>query len=90
MEEEKGSVRRNKMAEEKGSVESVYMEKRVFDPPKEFVEKAHINSMEEYEKLYKRSIEDPEGFWAEMAEEHLDWFNKWEMGWTGGGIQFQG
>jgi acetyl-CoA synthetase len=59
-------------------VESVYMEKRVFDPPKEFVKKAHIKSMKEYEKLYKRSIKDPEGFWGEMAEKHLDWFKKWD------------
>ncbi len=59
-------------------VESVYMEKRVFDPPKEFVEKAHIKSMKEYEELYRRSIEDPEGFWGDMAEEHIDWFQKWD------------
>jgi hypothetical protein len=58
-------------------VESVYMERRVFDPPKEFVEKAHIKSMEEYKELYKKSIEDPQGFWAEMAEEYLDWFKRW-------------
>jgi acetyl-CoA synthetase len=61
-----------------GQVESVYMEKRVFDPPKDFVEKAHIKSMEEYQQHYKRSIEDPEGFWGEMAEEYLDWFKKWD------------
>ena len=59
-------------------VESVYMEKRVFDPPKEFVEKAYIKSMKEYEKLYKRSIKDPEGFWGEMGEKYLDWFKKWD------------
>jgi len=66
------------MEAKKSEMESVYMEKRVFDPPKEFVEKAYIKSMEEYEKLYKRSIEDPEGFWGEMAEKHLDWFKKWD------------
>ncbi len=59
-------------------VESVYMEKRVFEPPEEFVEKAHIKSMKEYEELYRRSIEDPEGFWGDMAEEHIDWFQKWD------------
>lgn len=61
-----------------GQVESVYMEKRVFDPPKEFVEKARVRSMKEYEELYRRSIEDPEGFWGDMAEEHIDWFQKWD------------
>ncbi len=33
--------------------------------------------MEEYQKLYKRSLEDPEGFWGELAE-NLDWYKKWE------------
>ena len=66
------------MGAKKSEMESVYMEKRVFDPPKGFVEKAYIKSMEEYERLHKRSIEDPEGFWGEMAEKHLDWFKKWD------------
>jgi acetyl-CoA synthetase len=64
------------MVQEK-QVESVYMEKRVFNPIKEFVEKARMKSMEEYEKLWERSIKDPEGFWGEMAEQHLDWYKKW-------------
>jgi len=37
-------------------------EERVFLPPKELSEKAYIKSMAEYEALYKRSVEDPEGF----------------------------
>lgn len=59
-------------------VESVYMEKRIIEPSKEFVDNALLKSTEEYEELYRRSIDDPEGFWGEMAEEHLDWFKKWE------------
>ena len=31
----------------------------------------------EYEAMYKRSITDPEGFWAERATE-LDWTKKWD------------
>ena len=27
--------------------------------------------------MYKRSLEDPEGFWAECAQE-LDWMKKWD------------
>jgi acetyl-CoA synthetase len=65
------------MAEEK-KMQSVYQEKRVFDPPKEFVEKAYLKSFDEYKKLYKRSIDDPNGFWGEMAEKHIDWFKKWD------------
>ena len=59
-------------------VESVYMEKRVFEPTEEFVKDALVKSMDEYKALYERSISDPEGFWGEMAAEHLDWFKKWE------------
>ena len=57
-------------------VESVYMEKRVFEPPREFVEKARLKNMEEYKALYGRSISDPQGFWKDMAEKHMDWFKK--------------
>jgi acetyl-CoA synthetase len=61
-----------------GQVESVYAEKRIFKPSGEFIEKAHIKSMDAYERLYRRSIEDPQNFWAEMAGEYLDWFKKWD------------
>ncbi len=30
-----------------------------------------------YEQLYKRSLEDPEGFWAQAAEE-VHWLKKWD------------
>lgn len=53
-------------------------EKRTFPPSKEFRDKAHIKGIDEYEKIYKRSVEDPEGFWAEMAEKQLTWFKKWD------------
>jgi acetyl-CoA synthetase len=62
----------------KESIDVLMAEKRIFPPSKEFSQKAHIKSMEEYERLYKWSVEDPEGFWAEMAEEHITWFKKWE------------
>src|SRR5574340_45221 len=53
-------------------------EKRHFPPSKEFSKKAHIKSMKEYEDIYKKSVEDPESFWAEMAEKNLTWFKKWD------------
>jgi len=59
-------------------VESVYMEKRVFEPSPEFVKNSYIQSRNEYESLYKRSIEDPQNFWAEMAFDYLDWFEEWD------------
>ncbi len=47
-------------------------------PPKEFVSKAYIKSMDEYKEIYQRSITDPEGFWAEMADEFITWYKKWD------------
>jgi len=35
--------------------------------------KAHVNSLEQYNEMYRRSLEDPEGFWREQAA-ILDWF----------------
>jgi len=62
---------------EKG-IEVHSSESRVFPPRAKFSKNAHIKSMDEYEKLYKWSIEDPEDFWAEMAEKNLTWYKKWD------------
>ena len=58
-------------------MDTVLAETRKFPPSAEFSSKAHIRSMEEYRALHKRSIEDPEGFWAEVASE-LHWFKEWD------------
>ena len=65
------------MAEEKKTITSMMDETRKFPPSKEFSESAHIKSLAEYQKLYKRSIEDPDGFWGEQAQ-NLEWFKKWD------------
>ncbi|QQE10845.1 acetate--CoA ligase [Planctomycetota bacterium] len=63
---------------ESGStMESILDEHRHFKPSKAFSSNAHIKSMAEYEKMHKRSVDDPEGFWADVASE-LHWFKKWE------------
>jgi len=59
-------------------IEVLMTEGRTFPPSKSLSGKAHIKSMEEYEKIYKRSVEDPEGFWADMAEQYLSWYKKWD------------
>lgn len=43
-----------------------------------FSSEALLQNREAYETLYRRSMQDPEAFWAEMAEEHLDWFKPWD------------
>jgi len=62
----------------KEAIDVLMAEKRVFSPSKEFSKRAYIKSIEEYEEIYKRSIDDPEGFWSEMAEKHITWFKKWD------------
>ncbi|MFH1097974.1 MAG: acetate--CoA ligase [Candidatus Desantisbacteria bacterium] len=64
--------------EEQKEIHSMMKEDRIFYPPKELSEKAHIKSMDEYEQLYKESVENPEGFWGRQAEENLTWFKKWD------------
>jgi len=59
------------------NVESLLREDRVFAPPAEFAAKARVGSVEEYEAIYRQSVEEPEAFWAEAAGE-LEWFAPWE------------
>ncbi|MGC1404167.1 MAG: acetate--CoA ligase [Thermodesulfobacteriota bacterium] len=63
------------------SIQVLSSEERVFPPPKEFSAGAHIKSMAEYERIYKWSVENPEDFWAKMAEEHISWYQKWDKVW---------
>jgi acetyl-CoA synthetase len=39
-------------------------------------ERAHINSMEEYHRLYRLSLDNPQWFWAEQAK-LLTWYHPW-------------
>ncbi len=57
-------------------MDSILKEQRIFYPHEEFSRKAMIKSMKDYSKIYKKSIQNPEKFWAEKANE-LEWFKKW-------------
>jgi acetyl-CoA synthetase len=59
------------------NIQSTLQEQRKFEPPEEFRKKAHIKSLEEYERLYKESVEQPEKFWGNAAKE-LHWFKPWD------------
>jgi acetyl-CoA synthetase len=58
-------------------IESILAEKRLFKPARKFSERARIGSLEQYEKMYRASVRDPEKFFAKQAEE-LVWFKKWK------------
>jgi acetyl-CoA synthetase len=53
---------------EKESIRVLSSEERTFPPSAEMSKKAHIGSIEQYEEMYKKSVEDPEGFWGEIAQ----------------------
>src|SRR4030043_8270 len=46
-------------------------------PPEELSKNAYIKNMDEYQKMYQRSIDDVDAFWGEMAET-IDWYKKWD------------
>ncbi len=74
--------------EESTNLSSSLREDRVFAPSAEFVSKAHVKGLDQYEALYRRSVDDPEGFWGEAAAE-LDWFAPWTKVLVGEGSRAQ-
>ena len=38
----------------------------------------HIKHLEEYFQVYRKSVQNPEAFWEEIAEEHFVWRAKWD------------
>jgi acetyl-CoA synthetase len=62
---------------ENATIKSMMEENRRFSPPAELKNNAWIKSYDEYKEMYDRSINDPEGFWADMAE-NFHWNKKWD------------
>ncbi|GBE52342.1 acetyl-coenzyme A synthetase [bacterium BMS3Bbin14] len=65
-----------KVTEDK--ITSLLSEGRVFEPPTEGSDQAWVKSMDQYRQEYRYSMDDPEGFWAERAEELITWDKKWD------------
>jgi acetyl-CoA synthetase len=64
-------------AKNQSAIDSVLRELRIFPPPPEFSRRAHVPSRARYDELYRRSVDDPEGFWGEMAG-RLRWLAPWQ------------
>ncbi len=60
------------------SIESILQETRLFPPGAEFSQNAQIKSLEDYQALYDRAQADPQKFWADLAEQEIHWFQKWD------------
>ena len=65
------------MTDPEKSIDSVLHEDRQFPPDPAFSSASHIKSLEEYERIYRQSVDDPEKFWGAIASE-LHWFKKWD------------
>lgn len=59
------------------NIESHLIEKRIFRPPKEFSKQARIKSLDQYRRMYRESIKQPDRFWAREARE-LTWRSPWK------------
>ncbi len=61
------------MSASSNAIESVLVENRVFPPADSVVKAARVSGMAGYEALCAEANKDPEGFWARLAREHLQW-----------------
>jgi len=52
------------------------MSQDLYPVPEEFRRHAHITEPR-YQDLYRRSLEDPEGFWSEQAQAFVSWSGTW-------------
>ena len=52
-------------------------ESKVYEVDSEFSKKAHLTK-QDYQTLYKQSVEEPEKFWSDRASEFIDWFKPWD------------
>ncbi|MEA5582592.1 acetate--CoA ligase [Nodularia harveyana UHCC-0300] len=60
------------------TIESILQEKRSFPPTREFSQNAHIKTLADYQELYDQAKANPQQFWANLAENELEWFQKWD------------
>ena len=50
---------------------------KLYPVPAEVAAAAWIDDAK-YQEMYKQSVDDPEGFWAEQAKQFVTWFKPWD------------
>jgi acetyl-CoA synthetase len=50
----------------------------VYQPNPAVAGRSHVGSLEEYQRLYRLSLDDPDAFWAREAE-RVSWFHRWRQ-----------
>ncbi|MRS11658.1 MAG: acetate--CoA ligase [Actinobacteria bacterium] len=59
--------------ESRASIEHLSGEEHIVPPPVDFASSAVIPDRPTYEQMYRRSLEDPDGFWGDAARDELEW-----------------
>jgi len=49
----------------------------IYNPPESLSSRAFFRNLDQYKQKYQRSVEDPDAFWADEAEQFV-WFKKWK------------
>jgi len=59
------------------------MSDKLYDIPDNIKKTTHI-TRQQYQEMYQRSIDDPQGFWGEQAEKFISWYKPWDkvMDWS--------
>ena len=52
-------------------------EAKLHEVPKDIAEQAHIKA-DQYREMYRRSLEEPDAFWGEQADQFLSWSKMWD------------
>ena len=52
--------------------------KDIYPVPEKIKKMAYISGRKAYDELWKKSVEKPEEFWAEIAGQYVEWFKKWD------------
>ena len=52
--------------------------KEVYPVTEKMKKDAWVSGRAAYDAMWKKSVEQPEAFWAEIAEQQVTWFKKWD------------
>ncbi|MHC4361725.1 MAG: AMP-binding protein, partial [Planctomycetota bacterium] len=63
------------MGNEHKAIDSLMTEQRTFPPPQNVKANAYVDSPQQYQQMWEKSLDDPDGFWLEQAKS-LAWFKE--------------
>ncbi len=55
-------------------------EEKIYQVPAAVAARAHLTE-DQYTEMYRRSVDEPEAFWADQAKEFVSWFKPWDKVW---------